>query len=113
MKVPLEYRANRVTVDGSTAFCETGTGQTLVMSSGEVLFEADRALPAGLEVTLFIAWPATLSKTVGLTLRVSGRIVHADRHIVALSMSRHAFHTRVLPTTPEQTQALAASAGQS
>jgi hypothetical protein len=81
---------------------ETGAGRTLAMSSSGVLFEADRPLRAGLDVTLSIAWPATLSESVGLTLRVSGRIVYAERKIAVLTMKHHEFYTRRLAAMPQQ-----------
>jgi hypothetical protein len=109
---PLEYRTSGVAMDGTNAVCETGTGRTLTMSSSGVWFEADRALRAGLYVTLSIAWPASLSKLVGLTLRVSGRIVHADRKMAALTMTRYAFHTRSLSATAQENRAMAVAAGQ-
>jgi hypothetical protein len=109
VNLALEYRISEAAMSDPGV---TGTGRTLVMSSGEVLFEADRALPTGLDVSLFIAWPASLSRTVGLTLRVSGRIVHASGHVAALTMVRHAFHTRALSEMWQQNQAKTAVAGQ-
>jgi hypothetical protein len=89
----------------------------LVLSSGTVLFEADRPLPAGLNVTLSIAWPVSLSKSVGLTLRVSGHIIHARRKIAALAMTRYEFHTRSLSALPRfategDNRAMASAVGQ-
>lgn len=80
---------------------QAGSGRTLTMSSGEVLFEADRELPEGLDVELFIAWPASLSKSAGLTLRIRGCIAHADQARARLTMKKYEFRTRSLPVTPE------------
>ena len=90
----LEYQIYGVAIDGTQAVRETGTGRTLVMSSGEVRFETDRALRAGLDAALSIMWPASLSQSVGLTLRVRGRIVDTDWKIATLTMTHYEFHTR-------------------
>ena len=112
VKAPLEYRTSGVDTDGTHAVCETGTGSTLAMSSSGVLFEADRKLRAGLEVTLSIAWPASLSESVGLTLQVSGRIVRADRNFAALTMTSYEFRTRSLSAIPQANRVMASTAGQ-
>jgi hypothetical protein len=72
------------------------------MSSAGVLFETDQTLRAGLDVDLSIAWPASLSKSVGLTLRVRGRVVRAERNRVAVTMTHYEFRTRSLSETTEQ-----------
>jgi hypothetical protein len=113
----LEYQSWGDAPAGANAACEAGTGRTLVISSGTVLFEADRPLPAGLTVSLSIAWPVSLSKSVGLTLRVSGRILHARRKVAALAMTRYEFHTRSLSANPRfataagENRAIASAAG--
>ena len=112
VKAALEYWISGVAKDGTHAVCQTGTGRTLAMSSRGVLFEADRKLRAGLEVTLSIAWPASLSKSVGLTLRVSGVIERADRKFAALTMTRYEFRTRSLSAIAQENRAMAVTAGQ-
>src|SRR3954471_23764732 len=60
---------------------DTGTGKTLDLSSGGLLFEPGRHLPAGLNVELSIAWPVMLHDVAPLQLVVSGRIVRVNaRH---------------------------------
>ena len=96
VNVPLEYKIYGVGEGGARQGCEVGSGRTLNMSSAGVLFETDQTLRAGLDVDLSIAWPASLSKSVGLTLRVRGRVVRAERNRVAVTMTHYEFRTRSL-----------------
>src|SRR4051812_4237090 len=57
---------------------DTGTGSTLDLSSGGILFDAGRQLPVGLNVELSIAWPALLHNTAPMQLVVAGRIVRTN-----------------------------------
>ncbi len=75
---------------------ETGAGRTLDLSSGGVLFDAGRPLPAGLNVELSIAWPVLLRGTAPLQLIVSGRIVRADGTRVAVRTAQHEFRTMAI-----------------
>jgi hypothetical protein len=103
--LPLDYRTYEVGVSGIGEVRETGSGRTLNISSSGVLFEADRTLREGMDAALSIAWPATLSKSVGLTLRVKGRIVRADQNRAILKMEGYEFHTRSVPLVSEQHRA--------
>ena len=101
MKVPLEYRVYGIADNGTNEVRLTGSGRTVNMSSAGVIFEADRPLREGLDADLSIAWPASLSKSVGLTLRVRGRIVRADQNRIALTMTHYEFRTRSLQIVSE------------
>src|SRR5437764_8820031 len=57
---------------------ETGTGHTIDMSSGGILFDAGKQLPEGLNVELSITWPALLQNMAPLQLVASGRIVRSQ-----------------------------------
>jgi hypothetical protein len=72
---------------------DTGTGETLDLSSGGILFEAGRELPLGLNVELSIAWPALLHNVAPMQLFVSGRIVRTNGGRIAIHMSQHEFRT--------------------
>lgn len=72
---------------------ESGTGTTVDLSSGGVLFEAGRALPVGLNVELSIAWPALLHDVSPLQLVVAGRIVRTHGSRTAIQMTQHEFRT--------------------
>src|SRR5437868_530520 len=56
---------------------DTGTGTTLDLSSGGILFESERQLPAGAHIELSISWPVLLHNVAPLQLVVMGRVVRA------------------------------------
>jgi len=72
---------------------DTGTGQTIDLSSGGILFDPGRQLPVGLNVELAISWPVLLRNEAPMQLIVSGRIVRAGQNRVAVSMAQHEFRT--------------------
>jgi hypothetical protein len=99
LSLPLQYRVYGLE---KHEVALTGSGRTVGISTGGVIFEADRALPAGREIDLSITWPASLSKSVGLTLRVMGRLVRADQNRMAMVIKRYEFRTRSLAQDAEQ-----------
>jgi hypothetical protein len=72
---------------------ETGEGRTLDVSSGGILFDAGRPLPAGLNVELSITWPVMLHNVAPLQLLVYGKIVRSDGRRTAIRMMQHEFRT--------------------
>lgn len=72
---------------------DTGTGNTVDLSSGGLLFDAGRHLPEGLNVELSITWPVLLHSVAPLQLVVSGRIVRARGRMIALRTVQHEFRT--------------------
>ncbi len=86
---------------------EAGTGRTLDVSSGGILFEAGRPLPVGLNVELSISWPVLLRDVAPLQLVVTGRIIRVEGDRIAVRMTQHDFRTLGLP--PENRRARFAS----
>jgi len=76
---------------------DAGTGTTLDLSSGGILFETDRQLPQGLNVELSISWPVLLHNVAPLQLVVTGRIVRASGRRTAVRMMQHEFRTAKQP----------------
>jgi len=76
---------------------ETGTGHTVDLSSGGLMFDAGRHLPAGLNVELSITWPVLLHNVAPLQLVVSGRIVRTDGQRIAVRAVQHEFRTMGVP----------------
>src|SRR3954462_2528244 len=72
---------------------DTGTGTTVDLSSGGLLFDPGRHLPAGLNVELSITWPVMLHDVAPLQLVVAGRIVRANGSQVAVRTVQHEFRT--------------------
>src|SRR5581483_2321758 len=77
---------------------ESGTGSTLDLSSGGILFDAGRPLPVGLNVELSIAWPALLHNVAPMQLVVAGRMVRANGSQTAIQMVQHEFRTMGIPS---------------
>ena len=76
---------------------DTGTGQTVDVSSGGFLFDAGRHLPEGLNVELSIAWPVLLHNVAPIQLVATGKIVRANGRQVAIQTIQHEFRTTGLP----------------
>ena len=72
---------------------EAGTGATINLSSGGVLFQADRQMPAGARIELSIAWPVLLRNVAPLQLRVIGDIVRVRGREAAVRIGEYEFRT--------------------
>jgi hypothetical protein len=72
---------------------EIGSGRTVNMSAGGVLFQSTHALAVGDEVELSIAWPAQLDNKVRLQLCVVGRTVWSGDNSTAVQIQRYEFRT--------------------
>jgi len=72
---------------------QTGDGQTLDLSSGGLLFDARRPLPAGFSVELSIAWPVLLNDVATMRLAITGRIIRSSGNRIAIRMIQHEFRT--------------------
>jgi hypothetical protein len=77
---------------------ESGTGSTLDVSSGGVLFETDRPMQVGLNVEMSIAWPVLLHNVAQLQLVVLGRVVRSHGLRTAIQMTQHEFRTVGTPS---------------
>jgi hypothetical protein len=76
---------------------DSGTGNTIDLSSGGLQFDAGRHLPEGLNVELSINWPVLLHNVAPLQLVVSGRIVRARGRMIAVRSIQHEFRTVGVP----------------
>jgi hypothetical protein len=72
----------------------TGTGRTLNIGSGGVLFTTEERLPLGRMVEISVNWPARLDGTCPLKFVASGRIIRADADRAAVRIERYEFRTR-------------------
>jgi hypothetical protein len=70
---------------------QAGTGRTVNISSGGVLFETSDWLPARGSVELALQWPFLLQGVCGLKLVIRGRIVRSDSNGRAIAV-RAVFH---------------------
>jgi len=83
---------------------DTGTGQTIDMSSGGILFDAGRHLPEGLNVELSITWPVLLHNVAPMQLMAAGRIVRSVGRKVAIQTAQHEFRTVGISTEQRNAQ---------
>jgi len=84
----------RYTILGGHAPAQMGAGRTVDLSSSGLRFNADRPLPRGQRIELYIDWPALLHGDVKLQLVLSGVVVRTNGTEVALRIERHDFKTR-------------------
>src|SRR5258708_20306913 len=94
--------ANRVRIEGDVRYKvlggkktikQVGTGKTVNMSSGGVLFTTETPLPEGERVELAVSWPAQLNDTLPLKLVAIGRLVRTDETHAATSIDRYTLKT--------------------
>ena len=84
---------------------DTGTGFTVDVSSGGVLFDAGRHLPEGLNAEVSICWPVLLHNVAPLQLVATGKIVRGIGNRVAIQTVQHEFRTMGAPDESRQTPA--------
>jgi len=71
-----------------------GSGQTLNIGSGGILFTTDERLPVGRMVELSVNWPARLDGTCALKFVAVGRVVRSEANRAAVRIERYEFRTR-------------------
>jgi c-di-GMP-binding flagellar brake protein YcgR len=78
----------------SKAVQVSGSGKTLDMSSGGILFTTSERLQPGRLVEIAVNWPARLHGTCPLQLVATGRVVRSDDDTAAVRIERYEFRTR-------------------
>jgi hypothetical protein len=71
----------------------TGSGATLNISSGGVLFTSDASVPSGSQIELTMRWPFLLEGVCPLRLVMRGHVVRSRGNVVAISSRHHEFRT--------------------
>jgi hypothetical protein len=79
-----------------------GSGTTLNIGSGGILFTTEEKLALGRMVEVSVNWPARLDGVCPLQFVATGRVVRSESDKAAVRIERYEFKTR-------STQALAAS----
>jgi len=69
-----------------------GSGTTMNISSGGVLFRSAQPLPTRCSVELALSWPFSLNDCA-LKLVMRGRVVRSDDHSTAVQVSHYEFRT--------------------
>jgi len=72
----------------------TGTGQTLNIGSGGILFTTEGKLPIGRMVEISVNWPARLGGDCALKFVATGRVIRADDSTAVMRIERYEFRTR-------------------
>ncbi len=72
---------------------ESGSGTTVNMSSGGVLFQTDKTLIPGKRVEMAISWPAQLDNRCALKLIARGRVVRSESGMTAVEIQQYEFRT--------------------
>lgn len=95
LKYRIMHKASRI----------SGSGKTLNMGSGGLLFTTEEKLPLGRHVEIAMNWPARLGGTCPLKFVATGRVVRAETARAAVRIERYEFRTR--GTTGELARAAA------
>jgi len=72
----------------------SGSGTTLNIGSGGILFTTEEPLPIGRTVELSVNWPARLDGTCPLQFVATGRVVRSEDNRAAVRIERYEFKTR-------------------
>src|SRR2546425_153599 len=70
-----------------------GSGRTLNISSGGVLFQTDDVLPVNGMIELAMKWPYLLAGVCSLKLVMRGRIVRTDANVIGVKSEFYEFRT--------------------
>ena len=87
--LPLKYK-----VIALKAKAISGTGSTLLLSSTDIIFNADQPLGSGVQCEISIAWPVLLENVIGLQLVLQSVITTSVGQVVMARVSKYEFRTR-------------------
>ena len=71
----------------------SGSGTTLNVSSGGILFQTDEKIPAAGSIEISLKWPFALDGGCALKLVMRGKIVRQDSAGIAVKVRQHEFRT--------------------
>jgi hypothetical protein len=95
-RLPIERDLRYKVLGSRKRIKKIGSGKTLNMSSGGVLFTTESGLLEGERVEIAVSWPAQLNDAIPLKLVAVGVLVRAEAARAALSIERYEFRTRGL-----------------
>lgn len=73
---------------------ETGSGKTINISSGGVLFTTENVLTAGMPVELSMTWPVLLHDSCPMKLMIYGCVIRSSDRGSAVAIERYEFRTQ-------------------
>jgi hypothetical protein len=74
---------------------EEGTGRSINISSGGILFTSDCHLPPGTGIEVTISWPVLLDAEVNLRLVTRGQVVRSASGTIAVKIYRYEFRNEL------------------
>ena len=89
MQQEVKYRVRH-----SKTLVTSGTGKTLDIASGGILFSTDERLALGKTVEVSVHWPARLDGTCPLQFVATGKVVRSDHGKTAVRIEKYEFKTR-------------------
>jgi hypothetical protein len=98
MQREVRYKVLR---DGATL--EAGTGHTIDIGSGGILFQVEKDLAEGAFIQLSVSWPVLLDDTCPMRLVVFGRVLRCVDGQCACLIDKYEFRTQsraIQPATP-------------
>jgi hypothetical protein len=78
----------------SKTLVTSGTGKTLNIGSGGILFSSDQKLALGKTLEISVNWPARLDGTCPLQFVATGKVIRSDHGKTAVRIERYEFKTR-------------------
>lgn len=80
-----------------------GVGETVHISSKELIFSSTELFVVGHRLEVSIDWPARIENRIPLKLVISGRVVRSVKGQAAMTIDEHEFRIRRVERQPEQT----------
>jgi len=93
-RLPIERDVDYKVLDGKKTLKYVGSGKSLNMSSGGVLFTTASSLREGERIELAVSWPAKLDDRIPLKLVAIGVLVRTHETQAAMSIERYQFKTQ-------------------
>ena len=72
----------------------SGSGTTLNIGSGGILFTTQETLPVGRTIEISVNWPARLDGVCALQFVAVGRVIRAEAGRAAVRIDKYQFKTR-------------------
>ncbi len=93
-RLPIERDVHYKVLDGKKTVKYVGSGKSLNMSSGGVLFTTASSLREGERIELAVTWPAKLDDRIALKLVAIGVLVRTHETQAAMSIENYEFKTQ-------------------
>ena len=88
---PIEREVRYKVVNGQKDI--SGSGKTINISSGGVLFTTEYTLSERQSIELAVSWPAILNEAIPLELTARGNVIRAEETQAAITIERYEFKT--------------------